>query len=101
MRRLGTLLHITTRGSLIVRTSKTPPIGGIVLTSNAEKIGKIVDVFGPVKEPYVAIRPFKRMGDTHDRAHPKTTVSEPITAGAVLYVSSRPEKPQKARKRKR
>ncbi|MHA1770929.1 MAG: Gar1/Naf1 family protein [Candidatus Thorarchaeota archaeon] len=101
MRRLGPLLHITTRGSLIVRTSKTPPIGGIVLTSNAEKIGKIVDVFGPVKEPYVAIRPFKRVAIEPDRASAKSRDLTKITAGAILYVSGRPEKTKMARKRRK
>jgi len=28
-----------------------------VLDKNAQEVGVIIDVFGPVKEPYVAVRP--------------------------------------------
>jgi RNA-binding protein len=58
MRRLGKALHISKRGSLILRTDKTPPIGpqALVLDKEANKIGTILDVFGPVNNPYVSIR---------------------------------------------
>jgi RNA-binding protein len=59
LRRLGTVLHISNRGSIIVRTEKVPPMGNksIVFDKRAQEIGIIVDVFGPVKNPYLAIRP--------------------------------------------
>jgi RNA-binding protein len=59
LRRLGKVLHISKRGSIILRTEKTPPVGdrSIVLDKNAQEVGIIIDVFGPVKEPYVAVRP--------------------------------------------
>ena len=65
MKRLGKVLHISKRGSIILRTDRTPPVGSrsIVLNKKAQEIGTIIDVFGPVKEPYVAIRP-KRDFDT-------------------------------------
>ena len=61
MRRLGKILHVSKRGSLILRTDKTPPIGphALVLDKEANKIGTILDVFGPVKNPYVSIRPYE------------------------------------------
>ncbi len=59
MRRLGKVLHISKRGSIILQTDKTPPVGGrsVVLDKKAQEVGTIIDVFGPVKFPYVAIRP--------------------------------------------
>ncbi|MFW9788183.1 MAG: H/ACA ribonucleoprotein complex subunit GAR1 [Candidatus Thorarchaeota archaeon] len=59
MRRLGKVLHISKRGSIILRTDKTPPTGtrSMVLDKKAREVGEIIDVFGPVKEPYVAVRP--------------------------------------------
>ena len=59
MRRLGKVLHISKRGSIILRTDKTPSAGSksVVLDKKSQEIGVIIDVFGPVKEPYVAIRP--------------------------------------------
>jgi RNA-binding protein len=61
LRRLGTVLHISNRGSIIVRTEKAPSIGStsIVFDKRAQEIGSVSDVFGPVKNPYVAIRPMK------------------------------------------
>lgn len=58
MRRLGKVLHVSKRGSLILRTDKTPPIGpkALVLDKEANEIGTILDVFGPVNNPYVSIR---------------------------------------------
>ncbi|MHA2358798.1 MAG: H/ACA ribonucleoprotein complex subunit GAR1 [Candidatus Thorarchaeota archaeon] len=66
MRRLGKVLHISKRGSIILQTDKTPSVGGrsVVLDKKAQEVGIIIDVFGPVKTPYVAVRP-KRKTDPH------------------------------------
>ncbi len=56
MRRLGTVLHITKQGAIIVQTDKTPPMGAKVVDKKAQPVGTIRDVFGPVKHPYVSIR---------------------------------------------
>ena len=63
MRKLGKVLHVSKRGSLIIQVEKTPPSGdrSVVVDKSAEKVGTIVDVFGPVKSPYVAVRPSKGM----------------------------------------
>ncbi|MFX1265929.1 MAG: H/ACA ribonucleoprotein complex subunit GAR1 [Promethearchaeota archaeon] len=59
MKRLGKVLHVSKRGFLIVRTDKTPPIGerSVVMNKKAEKVGIITDVFGPVNNPYVSVKP--------------------------------------------
>jgi RNA-binding protein len=56
VKRLGTVLHISRRGAIILRTDKTPPIGAQVVDKSVEVIGIVSDIFGPVKEPYVSIR---------------------------------------------
>ena len=56
MRRLGKVLQVTNRGSIIVQTDKSPPIGAKVVDKQAQPIGIIQDVFGPVNNPYVSIR---------------------------------------------
>lgn len=56
MRRLGKVLQVTKRGSIIVQTDKSPPIGAKVVDKKAQLIGRIQDVFGPVKSPYVSIQ---------------------------------------------
>lgn len=59
MARLGKVLHVSKRGSLILRVKKVPPMGpsAVVLNTSAKKVGVIQDVFGPVKNPYVSIKP--------------------------------------------
>ncbi len=71
MRRLGKVLHISKRGSIILRTDKTPPVGArsIVLDKKAQEIGIIIDVFGPVIEPYVAVRPKRNFDPTKIVGH--------------------------------
>jgi RNA-binding protein len=76
MRRLGTVMHITKRGSIIVQTDKTPPMGAKVVDKKARTVGKIRDVFGPVKTPYVTIR-------TRDKKNARKLV------GQLLYLYSR------------
>ena len=78
MRRLGEVIHVSKRGSIILRTDKTPPIGkqAVVLDKKANRIGNVIDVFGPVASPYVAIRPFKE------------TKTE-LLVGQVLYLQKR------------
>ena len=56
MRRLGNVLHVTKRGAVIVQTDKSPPMGAKIVDKKAQFVGRIQDVFGPVKNPYVAIR---------------------------------------------
>lgn len=81
MKRLGKVLHISKRGSIILRTDKTPPTGrdAVVVDKKVRKIGTIQDVFGPVKNPYVAIRPFSK------------TINDSIV-GQTLYLYKKPSK---------
>lgn len=60
MKRLGTILHIVDN-LLIVRADKTLETGALnlksaVVTKNMKKLGKIKELFGPVKNPYISIK---------------------------------------------
>lgn len=59
MKVLGNILHIANSGKLIAKSSQTPPAGGLVFTDDKRKIGKVGDVFGPVKNPYISVNLFK------------------------------------------
>ena len=52
----GKALHTTSRG-LVVRADQAPKMGQTALDSAGEYLGRVSDVFGPVKSPYVVIRP--------------------------------------------
>ncbi|RDZ65140.1 H/ACA RNA-protein complex component Gar1 [Haloferax sp. Atlit-12N] len=56
MRRIGTVSR-TAQGLAIVRLDDDdrPDIGTMVLDESLSTVGRIVDVFGPVDRPYVAV----------------------------------------------
>lgn len=60
MYRLGPVIH-KSRGSnnLILRAENIAYPGEIVVDKSLKKVGSVLDLFGPVKNPYIAVRPFK------------------------------------------
>ncbi len=61
MRRLGKISHISVQNHLIARANFVPRIGSTVLSGDNKKIGRVLDVFGPINSPYVSIIPDKRL----------------------------------------
>ena len=64
-------MHVTKRGAVIVQTDKTPPMGAKVVDKKAQPVGKVHDVFGPVKNPYVSVR-------VRDKENAKKLIGQPI-----------------------
>jgi len=58
LRRLGKILHLSNSRSLIVKCdeSRFVKVGTKVCDSKLKEIGKVLDLFGPVNSPYVAVR---------------------------------------------
>ena len=67
MKRLGTVLHISTPRGLIVRgdkpdlsktksVKKTPKLNSSVLNKSVKQIGKISGIIGPVDHPYIYVK---------------------------------------------
>lgn len=58
MERVGTVDR-TAQGLLVVRCEddQYPDIGTMVVDESLNTVGRVVDVFGPVSRPYVAITP--------------------------------------------
>ncbi len=67
MKRLGTALHVVqkrliVRGEQIVGSeTDIPRMNSWVVDQKRTKVGKIFDIFGPVKHPYIIVRPNKGM----------------------------------------
>lgn len=61
MKRVGEVVR-TAQGLAIVRCpeGESPEIGTMVVDENLSVVGRIVDVFGPVSQPYVAVTPNNR-----------------------------------------
>jgi RNA-binding protein len=57
LKRLGRVLHLSNNNNLILRTKIQIKPQTIVLDDQLNHIGKINDVFGPVTNPYIAIKP--------------------------------------------
>jgi len=58
MRRVGEVVR-TAQGLAILRSpdDSHPDIGTDVVSSDLDGVGRVVDVFGPVERPYVAVSP--------------------------------------------
>ncbi|SNR23059.1 H/ACA ribonucleoprotein complex subunit GAR1 [Halorubrum vacuolatum] len=59
MQRVGTVVR-TAQGLAIARIGRDedpPPIGRGVVDESLSSVGRVVDVFGPVEQPYVAVTP--------------------------------------------
>lgn len=82
LKEIGTISHITSTNKLIVPTNKTPRIGSLLVNSKNKPIGKINDIFGSTKKPYISIK----TGNKFKKANP----------GETVYLS-----PQNKKRRKR
>jgi RNA-binding protein len=73
MRRVGEVVT-SAQGLAIARASDEshPDLGAAVLDENLETVGRVVDVFGPVERPYIAVSP-------------EIDVELPSLLGAKLY----------------
>jgi RNA-binding protein len=61
LRRLGTVVHISNHGYIILKAEFFPTIDSAVVTKRMKRIGTVHDVFGPVTFPYVSVKPFKNL----------------------------------------
>ena len=51
-------MHISkSTGQLIVRAEEEASIGDLVYNSQRKLVGVVFDFFGPVKAPYIAVKP--------------------------------------------
>lgn len=57
MYRLGKVLHLSNSKNLILRTDVVPKIGTPTFNNQLETVGAVFDVFGPISNPYVAVKP--------------------------------------------
>ncbi|HEY5605551.1 MAG TPA: Gar1/Naf1 family protein [Thermoplasmata archaeon] len=57
MKRLGVVENIAHDGTILVRSEFAPSRGADVLDKRNRPVGRVVKVFGPVREPFAAVRP--------------------------------------------
>ena len=72
--RVGTARHISrSSGNLILKAENNAKIGDPVFNSGGKKVGLIFDIFGPVKTPFISVRPRIK--------EPEKLVGEPLFLG--------------------
>lgn len=60
LKKLGNIIHITSTNKLIVPSQNPPRIGLLVVNKNNKAIGKINDIIGSTKNPYISIKTNKK-----------------------------------------
>ncbi|MDY6864373.1 MAG: Gar1/Naf1 family protein [Halobacteriota archaeon] len=73
MKKLGRVVHITGQGKILLRGKlqedyrgdpiRAVSIGSTVVTKRMEEIGSVYDLFGPVKQPYISIKPITGLSE--------------------------------------
>lgn len=56
LQELGIISHITSTNKLIIPSNKTPRIGTILVNKNRQAIGRINDIIGSTKKPYILVK---------------------------------------------
>jgi len=65
IKKLGSILHFTDLDNAIIKDpQKLPKIGADVVTEELVHIGKVIDIFGPLKSPYVSVKIKKEYKDS-------------------------------------
>ena len=92
MKKLGKVLHVSAQNRIIVRSEKNiSATNSGVINKELERIGKIFDIFGSTKNPYVSII-----------AH-KPNLLEEVQEGEILYLrddKSSKKKPYQSKPKK-
>ena len=57
MQEVGEVLHIANSGRVIVRLSKEIKEGQILCDKNNQKIGRVTELIGPIKNPFASAIP--------------------------------------------
>ncbi|MHA1953737.1 MAG: H/ACA ribonucleoprotein complex subunit GAR1 [Candidatus Heimdallarchaeaceae archaeon] len=87
IRKLGSITHYTDLGNaIVIDPPKLPRIGSNVVSEKMEHVGDVIDIFGPVKKPYVSIRIKPQYKDT-------------IENNSVLYTIDRKQTNVRQRKK--
>lgn len=59
MKNLGTVLHATEKNTVVVPAASMVAVYSRVYDYKGRELGKVIDVFGSVKKPYLLIAPKK------------------------------------------
>lgn len=57
LRKVGKILHRSNlaRNILIVKLRERVPLGVVIFDDSLEEVGKVIEIFGPVRSPYARV----------------------------------------------
>ena len=55
MKKIGQVSIVARNGNLLIKTNKSFRIGSKIVNQEIKPVGKIVDIIGPTKTPYIVI----------------------------------------------
>ena len=88
MQEVGEVLHIDNSGRVIVRLTKEIKEGQVLCDKNNQKIGRVTELIGPVKNPFAS-------------AIPLTNILKKISGTKVFSLEQTPVMKKNRRKRHR
>lgn len=53
----GAILHQAKSGRLIVKVSREVGVGSVLVDERGRKVGKVIELIGPVSSPYASVAP--------------------------------------------
>ncbi|MCD7781644.1 MAG: Gar1/Naf1 family protein [Methanosphaera sp.] len=65
LREVGQISHISSTNKLIVPIKQTQRLGATLVNKNNKPIGKVSDIFGSTKKPYLSIKTSKKYKKIH------------------------------------
>lgn len=60
MQRIGRVLHMSPDGNIVLRAENLPKIGDHVVDKARNPVGKVFDIIGPFKSPYIIVKPYSK-----------------------------------------
>lgn len=60
IKKIGTISHISSTNKIIVPSKQTPKLGSTIINKQHKPIGKVNDIFGSTKKPYISIKTGKK-----------------------------------------
>ena len=86
MKRIGEIVR-SAQGVAVVRCldDTHPSIGTTVVDEQLTDVGRVVDVFGPVRQPYLAVAPDSGSDAGTDRDHDSSRPSSATLLGQIVY----------------
>lgn len=73
---IGQVLHFSAQGNIIARLNRAIRLGTRLFSTQSNAVGRVVDIFGPTKQPYASVKP------------DSTLQTSTLPPGTILYMKA-------------